>query len=791
DDGPVAIGTDNGLAALDQLTGQTYYLNHDPTNPDLSLGGNTVYALLQDKKLNMWVGTGGSGLDRIVLDTATYNYRVLHYRKGPKRSNTIVDDEVLCLLETSDEVLWVGTAQGLSALNPDRTEITNYQREVEDPESLPVDAILCLLELPGGDLLLGTNDGLYRFQRETQRFSRFDTEGRSLENVTVFSMWLDSKGALWVGTDGFGGWQIDLQSHKSIIYDQSFGLPNDIVYGILEDGEQNLWLSTDYGLCCLKRQTDQRQFSVVNYNSENWLPCNDFNIGAHFRNKNGVLFFGCNQGVVYFHHEDFKGNTYLPPVTLTDFQLFFEPVPIEEGPRSVLKQHIGFTESIELNYEQNMLYFEFAALNYIESDKNQYAFYLEGLEDDWNYVRENRSATYTNLDPGEYVFHVKASNNAGVWNEKGTSLRITITPPFYQQVWFYFLCIAGGSALVFLIVLKRTQEARQIRKELERMVQERTREVVAQKDKIEKTNARLEQISQEIAQQRDQVAEKNEELNATLDKLTKTQTKLVASEKMASLGQLTAGVAHEINNPINFVSGNVQPLKRDLNDLLEVLSNYDEVIEEQGLTDRFERVKALKDELDYEFLVQEIGQLIEGIEVGARRTAEIVKGLKNFSRLDENEAKLADLNEGLQSTLLILQNEFKNRVEVVKDFGELPSILCFPGKLNQVFMNILSNAGQAIDGPGKIYLKTWADREFVHISIRDTGKGMKDEVRNHIFEPFFTTKDVGSGTGLGLSISFGIIENHYGTIKVESEMGKGSTFIITLPLRPPEAPDAT
>lgn len=787
EDGPVAFGTDNGVAALNQLTGQTFYLNHDPAHPNLGLSNNKVYALMRDYNQNFWVGTGGSGLDRISVDTSTFNFRVEHYKHEKWKSNSLADDQVLCMLETTDKKLWIGTADGLSMFSEMDNNFTNYKREVEDRNALTDNEILCLAELPDGDIIMGTNDGVFRFEIVNKRFVRFPaSDGHKLLEKTVYSLLIDSRGDCWMGTDGFGVWRYSPESKKTEVYSQSSGLPNDIIYGILEDDEGNVWLSTDYGLSCLKRQTDPNQFSVINYSTENWLPCNEFNIGASFRNQRGVLFFGCNQGVVYFHHEDIKGNTYVPPVTLTDFRLFFEPVAIDSRPKSILKEHIGFTESLELNYEQNMLYFEFAALNYIESDNNQYAFYLEGLEEDWNYVRENRSATYTNLDPGEYTFHVKASNNAGVWNEEGTTIKITITPPFYHQIWFYFLCIAAGSALVFLIVLKRTQEARQIRKELERMVQERTREVVAQKEKIEHSNTRLEQISLEIATQRDQVAEKNEELNATLDKLTKTQTKLVASEKMASLGQLTAGVAHEINNPINFVSGNVQPLKRDINDLLDVLSRYENTIKEQGLGDRFEEVKRLKDELDFDFMIQEIGQLIEGIEVGARRTAEIVKGLKNFSRLDENESKLANLNEGINSTLLILQSEFKNRVEVEQDLGNIPSILCYPGKLNQVFMNILSNAGQSIEDGGKIFIKTWADKNFVHISIRDTGKGMSEEVKNHIFEPFFTTKDVGRGTGLGLSISFGIIENHFGSIKVESELGKGSEFTINLPLHRPD-----
>lgn len=268
-----------------------------------------------------------------------------------------------------------------------------------------------------------------------------------------------------------------------------------------------------------------------------------------------------------------------------------------------------------------------------------------------------------------------------------------------------------------------------------------------------------------------------------MHQLRKAQQQLVQSEKMASLGQLTAGIAHEINNPINFVSSNVNPLRRDLEDLFTLLAEYEATIERQHLQQEFTAARKLKDELDFNFLKQEVNSLLDGIREGAHRTSEIVKGLRNFTRLDEDERKPANVNQCLESTLLMLKHQLKNRVEVIKDFGALPDIMCFPGKLNQVFTNILSNASQAISGAGKIFIKTSFDGEIVTISIKDTGKGMTPEIKQRIFEPFFTTKDVGEGTGLGLSITYGIIEEHDGNIEVYSEPGKGSEFVITLPAK--------
>ncbi len=185
--------------------------------------------------------------------------------------------------------------------------------------------------------------------------------------------------------------------------------------------------------------------------------------------------------------------------------------------------------------------------------------------------------------------------------------------------------------------------------------------------------------------------------------------------------------------------------------------------------------------MDFSYLKDELENLLNGIQEGAQRTSEIVRGLRNFTRLDEDERKPADINKCLESALLMLKHQLKNRVEVIKDFGEMPETMCYPGKLNQAFLNILANAGQAIDERGKIFIKTSYDGKVVTIAIKDTGNGMTEEVKKHLFEPFFTTKPVGEGTGLGLPITYGIIKEHNGNIEVYSKPGEGSEFVITLP----------
>lgn len=282
----------------------------------------------------------------------------------------------------------------------------------------------------------------------------------------------------------------------------------------------------------------------------------------------------------------------------------------------------------------------------------------------------------------------------------------------------------------------------------------------------------------------------NEELKVTLENLKNTQSQLVDAEKMASLGQLTAGIAHEINNPINFVASNVKPLKRDIEDIVTFLDKYNELKDANGsLEEKLAEVEELKEELDVDFLVDEMNLLLKGIDEGAIRTAEIVKGLRNFSRLDEDDSKKADINVGINSTLVLLNNAIqKEEVKLVKNFAELEEIECFPGKLNQLFMNIMNNAIQALEGNpqnGKekeLTVSTFEQDEHVIVSIKDNGSGMDEETKNRIFEPFFTTKDVGKGTGLGLSIVYRIIESHNGSISVNSEIGKGTEFLIKIPM---------
>ena len=359
-----------------------------------------------------------------------------------------------------------------------------------------------------------------------------------------------------------------------------------------------------------------------------------------------------------------------------------------------------------------------------------------------------------------------------------------------EQAWVKFAMPVGSIVEVVLLSIALADRINQLKRESAKAREEQLR-VSQLNEQI--TREQNEQLELRVSQRTEELEERNDRLRGALEELRMAQDQLVQSEKLASIGQLTAGIAHELNNPINFVSSSAQSLRRDFDDVTEViqtLRSWDWASDD--LAQKLESLQARMTELDLDFTLKEIDELLEGIDDGANRTSEIVKGLRIFSRMDGDANAEANLNELLESTLVILRSSLKDEVTLTVDLApNMVSIPCQPGKLNQVFMNLITNAAQAAATSANsiedrhVRIRTRViqvdGQEQVQVSIEDNGVGMSEEVQAQIFDPFFTTKDVGEGTGLGLSIVKGILDDHHAAVEVQSTEGSGSTFLITFP----------
>ncbi|MFH0703293.1 MAG: ATP-binding protein [bacterium] len=297
----------------------------------------------------------------------------------------------------------------------------------------------------------------------------------------------------------------------------------------------------------------------------------------------------------------------------------------------------------------------------------------------------------------------------------------------------------------------------------------------------EKLDILYSSLEQKVKDRTNELALKNLQLEKAYKELQETQTMLIHNEKMTSLGQLVAGVAHEINNPINFIYGNLDHLKVYTNNLIKIIEEYKKSDEKLPFENNQE-INNIKNELDYEFIVEDLPSLIRSCKDGSERCKQIVLDLRNFSRVDEAVIKEIDIHEGIESTLNILRNKYKNRIVIHKEYGDVPKLSCYAGQLNQVILNVLDNAAQAIPDTGDVYIRTHFENNNIIMEFEDNGSGIDEAYLSKIFDPFFTTKPVGQGTGLGLSISYKIINKHNGTINVESQKNKGTKFTIKIPV---------
>jgi signal transduction histidine kinase/ligand-binding sensor domain-containing protein/AraC-like DNA-binding protein/ActR/RegA family two-component response regulator len=433
-EGNIWLGTESGgVNILDLKSGGFSYLTHDEYNRN-SLSSNCIKTIIQDSRQNYWIGTFLGGLDHYDVK----KNRFTNHLHDPLDDNSLSSDIIWSLHEDRNGNLWIGTDEGLDRFDPVKEVFYHYRTGAENQ---PVHAIS---EDRAGNLFFGSNSGNLIVMKPDSTRIEYDFAAR-----VVFE---DSQGRIWIGADGDNGlMRFEIQDGVVQFYQIQDGLPSNQVYGILEDDSRNLWISTGRGLS--KFDPDNEVFT--NYKAEDGIQGDRFYYGSYCRGQSGELYFGGQHGLTVFRPDQLRENSFIPPVVITDFKLFNRSVPIggTVNGKRILEKSISESEQVVVHYDQSVLTIDYVALNYLNSSKNEYAYMLEGFEKDWNYVGSNRSATYTNLDPGSYIFRVKGSNNNDLWNETGAAITLIITPPFSKTLFFKIIMVMLTIMIVYLIVL--------------------------------------------------------------------------------------------------------------------------------------------------------------------------------------------------------------------------------------------------------------------------------------------------------------------------------------------------
>jgi ligand-binding sensor domain-containing protein len=437
------LGTHGGgLNRFDRKSNQWKLYLHHPNDPN-SLSHNIVRLIYPDRAGFLWIGTNGGGICR--FDPTTEKFTT--YQNDPLNSKSLSYNEIRSLFQDSQGYLWIGTnGGGLNKMIPgasasDPPEFIHYQNRPNDPTSISNNFVREMLEDAAGNLWFGTQGGgLNKFDPKTGIATHYranPADSNALNNDYIFTVYADSAGILWLGTWGGGLNRFDPKTGKFKTYLTEDGLPNNEIYGILEDNRGYLWLSTNNGLSRFNPRTE----TFRNYNIADGLQSNEFNGGSYFKSRSGELFFGGINGFNSFYPDHIEDNTCIPPVVITNFQKFNQDF--------VFGKSLTELDKITLSYRDYFISFEFAALDFTTPSKNQYAFKMEGLDKDWIYTNaQKRFATYTTLAPGTYTFRVKGSNNDGFWNETGYTLKVIITPPIWKTWWFRIL--AGFFVLLMI-----------------------------------------------------------------------------------------------------------------------------------------------------------------------------------------------------------------------------------------------------------------------------------------------------------------------------------------------------
>lgn len=725
------IGTSDGLNKYNKQTGQFKIYRHSPDN-DNSLSQNYVRYVYEDNQRRIWIGTY-NGLNLLNPETEV----IRRFKVDPRGVEGTKNGQIRSIFEDREGIIWIATAQGgLNKYDENNNIFKSFTNDPEDPNSISGNSLRNIFEDEHGFLWMGTDQGLNRFDKKTEQFTSYKSipgDLSSLSHNSIQHLYISRSGQYWVCTNG-GLNLFDRSTGKFRSWGVRQGMSNETVYGMLEDDMGNLWMSTNRGI----NKFDPRTEKFVWYDEQDGLQSNEFNAGAFTRDSEGLMYFGGVNGLSVFDPALVRSNQHLPSIVLTEFSLFNQSVNLENS--DLLTGSITSLPDIILGHRDFFFAIEFSALNFRQPEKNQYAYKLEPFNKEWIYTDfEDRKAVYTNVPPGNYTFRVKASNDDGVWNEEGTSIQIQMNPPWWLLWWMKALYVVIFMSLITLFYRIRTRRLKIQRTVLKRMVEERTLEIEHQTEELEKKNVEL--------------GNKNEALSKALTDLADTQRQLIQSEKMASIGVLSNGVAHEINNPLNFIHGGVQGLS-----------------------------KALKDDDKKEY--KKLTVFIDAIKEGVSRASKIVRSLNQFSLQGSEETEEIDIYEVIENCLEILGSSVSHKVKFSKDLSSdngARTVLGSKSKCHQIIISILNNAHQATETNGTIRIETEVNNGQIIISITDNGCGISEENLKRVTDPFFTTKGEGSATGLGLYVSYNLIKEMEGGLDITSELGKSTKVKITLP----------